>query len=577
MRCTRAGRPLGLLLATLIGCQSASPTRPADKTFPTPSELEELPAPLPAQRLLETDVDDVDEWTLSGPFPERVEDSLHAPANPWEALLGDAVGRRPGLAVSTEAMHCTAREVGLFLLQRGKLPPRTLLEFTAARCGVVGEDFRPAWFQGMVPSNVSDEEVLEQWRPQIEELVQHSMGGGAVAAGLWFGRSEGRAVVSIASTVRHVLVTPFSPVAAGGRVSFQGEALASVQEVSGYANQGRLGYAECIADTAVRLPKFSLSCPVSASDPFAIVEVSTRAPGRILSDGALRVLARRPGDDGRRWRRVQHAPSRPATSERDFARGVFESLALVRSDAELHALVLSEAQSEQASALLPHMVAGSIGLSSPALADMAALGLAAGWRVGGAVKDAAIATDSVAGSIDAGRWLDAALERPLGRAALLDPDARVLAVAALTSAQPPAVVAVAATYALFGEEDFRADAALLLQRIATARAAQGKSPAVALAAVQPLIDETARDLPAHHRDPQIALQEALGRATAAAGRSLHGWVLEGRDAGVLPLPGELTDWDELSLAVAVGYYQPADEPWGRTVAFLIATPPDVGI
>jgi hypothetical protein len=31
------------------------------------------------------------------------------------------------------------------------------------------------------------------------------------------------------------------------------------------------------------------------------------------------------------------------------------------------------------------------------------------------------------------------------------------------------------------------------------------------------------------------------------------------------------------MAVAVGSYQPPDEPWGRLVVFIIALPPDVGI
>ena len=66
----------------------------------------------------------------------------------------------------------------------------------------------------------------------------------------------------------------------------------------------------------------------------------------------------------------------------------------------------------------------------------------------------------ISGGLDANRWLETTLAHPSGRAALLDPDARVLAVGALVSEEPPLAGAVAVTYQLFGEENFPADAEL---------------------------------------------------------------------------------------------------------------------
>jgi len=75
----------------------------------------------------------------------------------------------------------------------------------------------------------------------------------------------------------------------------------------------------------------------------------------------------------------------------------------------------------------------------------------------------------------------------------------------------------------------------------------------------------------------VALNDALAKASSMVGRPLRGWYVEGQRVEDLPIPGDLTTWDSLEMAVAVGYYQPADEPWGRLVAFVIALPPDIGI
>ena len=169
----------------------------------------------------------------------------HEPATDFERVLADGVAQRPGLAIASEAMHCTARELGRFLLARQKPPPATLLEFMAERCGAVGSELRPAWFQGDVPSGTSDEALLAHWRPQIESLVQRSLAGGAVVAGLWYGREGNRAVVSIVATQRRVLVTPFSPIVADDRVAVSGEVLVNTLQLVAHVNQGALGYADC--------------------------------------------------------------------------------------------------------------------------------------------------------------------------------------------------------------------------------------------------------------------------------------------------------------------------------------------
>ena len=183
----------------------------------------------------------------------------------------------------------------------------------------------------------------------------------------------------------------------------------------------------------------------------------------------------------------------------------------------------------------------------------------------------------IAGGLDANRWLETTLAHPSGRAALLDPNARVLAVGALVSEEPPLAGAVAVTYQLFGEENFPADAERVFERIAKLRSARGRSAPAQLTAAQPAVEASAGSRPTGHLEPRAALETALAQATAAAARPLHGWVLEASRLDELRLPDELLDLESLQLAVAVGYYQEANDPWGHYVALIVATAPGMDI
>src|SRR5271157_2115698 len=571
-------------LALTLACQALSPHRAGSSggkgggnPFPSQAQLDQLgPAPA-ASELARVEVDEVDSWTLQGPFPDRVEDAPRKAGSPWEEVLDQAVARRAGLVLVTDAMQCAARELGHFLLVRGKLPPTTLLAFMVARCGAPAGETTHLYLEGAVPSTVDDAHLVEQWRPQLDQLLSRALAGGPATAGLWFGRDGDRAVVTVVASPRHILVAPFSPVETGDRLVFGGEVVGSPDAVTAWANRGALGFTECDRDPTVALPRFAFSCALDPGDPFALIDVAARERGRILAEGVLRVLARRPGEDAQQWRRNRYAAARPASTPGDFTLGVSEVLGGVRKKANLPPLVLSKTQSEQVAELVPHVLAAPLGLGSSAVSDLAALGVLAGWRVGGSVKDAKMTSAALAGPIDAGLWVDTALEEPTGRAALLDPEARVLAVGAVASEKPPVLVAIAATYQLFGEEDLTAEAARYAKRVAEARAAREKSTPQPLVSVQGVAEHAVQTLATSKHEPQLALNDALAKAGSLVGRPVHGWYVQGRRVEDLPIPDELSNWDSLEMAVAVGSYQPPDEPWGRLVVFIIALPPDVGI
>ncbi len=428
-----------------------------------------------------------------------------------------------------------------------------------------------------MPGSISDEELLSRWKPEVEKLIGSSLGGGAVAAGIWFGRSDSRAVVSLVSTLRQVLVDPVSPVVAEDQIAVSGEALMSVEQISAHVNQGRLGYAACEMDAAVALPRFALRCPLATDDATAIVEVALREPGRLLGISALRILVRRPDASAERWKRSAAQARARSEEPAEFAQQVSAELARVRESAELRPLGLSLPQSEEADELAPYVFAGSIGAGSPALSDLAVLGLFAGWQVGGVVRDASLASGMSTGALDAGSWLATALERPSARAALLDPEARVLAIGALASEDPPISAALAVTYRLFGEENLPLEAKRFFERVAKAREARGHAPPARLDSASAVVQQVAGELSRRNLEPRAALDDALARATATSSQALQGWVLEASSLDDAQLPGDLLDAPSLRLAVGVGYYQPPAEPWGRYVVLILTAAQDVGV
>jgi hypothetical protein len=559
------------LIAGLL-LRSPGATANGEEAFPNPAQLDAL-GPGPAiSDVLNSPLTDVDQWKLEGPFPEQVGVTPHPPGNDFERVLEDAVSKRPGLATSSEAMHCAAREIGRFVLAKNSLPASGLMEFIAARCGALGAGVRPGTLQATVPAGATDAEVLGAWRGGLEELVQKSLAGGSIAAGLWFGREGDRAVAVVASGERPALIEPFSPVARDGAVAIQGEVLEGTDDLTGLVNRGRYGFAECTRDATLALPRFGFRCELAAGDDVAMIELAARPRGRVLTRMILRAMARRPGAEALEYRRAALAGA-SADDAKDLPAAVLALVNGVRKQAELPPLTLSITQSEQASVLAPHLFAAGIGLEPPAMGDLAALGLAAGWRVGGAIKDVAMTSGYTPGSRDAGGWVDTVLRYPGGRQALLGARGSVLAIGAVSSQTPPLLAAVATTYELFGKEDFAADAAHVVARISAARKA-GSPPLKGLPApVKALLEEAAHALPSGRLTPEAALQQAVTGSGEALHRPLRGLVLQAPSLDALPIPPELLAEDASELSVAIGYYQAPDAPWGRYVALIVVAAP----
>lgn len=572
---------LALLAVPLVGL-SAGEKAPesgdaAKSPFPDRGQLGALgPGPALSQ-LQTTPTAMVQEWKLAGPLPDGAGVAPHAPGSPTEELLDEAVAGRAGLATASEAMHCAARELGRFALVHEALPDAGLVEFVAARCGSVGRASRPGFLAARVPAAVPDAEILERWRPGLGDLLRASLEGGPVDAGIWFGRDGDRAVAMVVSAPRGAHVEPFSLVAEDGAVTIRGEALAPVERAAARINRGAFGFAGCEADPAVALPRFSFRCALAPGDPEAAIDVSVQPAGRLLASGVLRTLARAPGSPADTYRRVEAATGPAPADAAAIADAVQKAVNAVRKRAALPPLTLSKTQSEEATALAPHLFASGFGLAPPAVGDLVVLGLAAGWRVGGPIKDVEMTLGYTPGSRDIGLWLDGMLRHPTGRAALLGPRVTVLAVGGASSETPPGFAAVATTYELFGKEDFAADAKRMLARLANAGRAGVAPPAALPAAAQEAVAEAARSVREEKVTPAAALDRALQESGKRLGRRLQGWVLQGSDLDLLEIPPELAALESPELALGVAFTQPDGAPWAHYAVLVIAATPDLAI
>ncbi len=563
---------VAILFSPSLAALEADPDNP----FPPREELDALGPGPSLSDVLRSPLIEVESWPLAGPFPDQVGVTPRAAAGPFEAALADAVEKRAGLATTSEQMHCAARELGRFLLARGGLPESGLQEFIAARCGALGSGIRTGFLQAKVPPDASNEEVLAAWRTNLDALLAEALSGGVAAAGVWFGREGDRAALVVASGLRPALIEPFSPLAKDDAVVIQGEVLEETGDLAGLVNQGRYGYADCTLDPTLPLPRFRFRCPLAPGDDVAMIELSARPSGRVLANTILRALARRPGAEAAEYRRAALAGD-AAPEAADLPGAIHAIVGRIRKQAELPPLLLSATQSEAAAQLAPHLFAASFGLEPPAMGDLAALGLAAGWRVGGAIKNVEMTSGYTPGSRDAARWVDTVLRYPGGRRALLDPKASVLAVGALSSDAPPLLAAVATTYQLFGKEDLSADRDRLLERIARARKPAAPRLAPLSGGANKIVDEVARELPSGRLPPEAALQEAMQRVSQELHRPVRGFVLQALQVEDLPIPEELLADDATEVAVGLGYTRAPDAPWGRYVAIVVLASPDVEI
>jgi hypothetical protein len=518
----------------------------------------------------------VERWALEGPFPDRVAALPHTAPGPWGALLAEAVEQRAGLVVPTEAMHCVARELGRFYLAHRARPDDGLQGFIVARCHATVAQVGFGYVDGAASRSVPEAQLFEHWKPGVVDTIRKSASGGARAIGIWFGRSDDHAVVMVAYGTRRVRVEPFSPFAGrDAAVEFEGETLVPAVALSALVNQGRFGVAACEPDSEVQPPRFRFRCPVDRGDVSAHIALTLKPPNRLLGQAGLQVLA----FPGKRTQDVyelpRHAQERRVESFEEVPESFVELLNEVRREAGLGPVQLDPLQSAAAAKLAPHFFAAVFQRAPEVAADLAVLGMVAGWSVDGVVRSGYFASSWVLRTTDVGELLARALESPSNREALLADDIDRIAVGPLFDATQgrESVAAVIGTYALFTGEAHGEFAAQVYEKLEADRREHGLGAPERLEQLEGLCHEAAGWV-SSGEDPADAMNALLQRGVDVLRAPVSGWVAEVRDLDDLDFPLEYRTSPTVRVAVAVSHRKRPDEPWGHYVVMLVVSDPE---
>ncbi|MGK3984955.1 hypothetical protein WME99_18045 [Sorangium sp. So ce136] len=558
-----------LLAIGLSACASAPvASRPAAE-FPSQAALKAIeakPAALPA---LPQEIDVGAGWAPEGALPEVAGDEAWQPEGAWGAAFSETVSGAERPPRVTRALGCTARELGRFMLEHKAPPPQALRRFMNAACGSVSEVGGYAYVGGEVPPTATDEEVLARWGSRFRERVAEGVKAGAQVVGFSFERRDGRAVASAVFAVEEAQLDPFSPVPdARGEVTIAGRLSRPAGQVTAYVNRGRAGVAPCDVDLSVQRPSFRVICRPDPADRSAWIQLMHTAPKRALATPFAQVLARRAGE-APVYQDEAYAASRPVASAEQFTRAVLEQLNRARAGVGLRPVALAARESATAARLAPHYFAAALGKGERPEADVIALGLLAGWEVDGTIRSGSFVSSFSPRGLDAGHWLTAALEMPIGRMTLFAPDIEQVALGPLLTRGPDGLGAVVTGYRFHHGSDHAADVNLLLSRVIDARRRMGLTPPLRLSEVGQAMGEELRLVHVGESDTSSALQAVMSRAVEQYGSNMRGLAIETTSLDALELPPELLRQRALHLDIGVTHHRPKGAAWAQYVILVV--------
>ncbi|MBK9756400.1 MAG: hypothetical protein IPO88_23460 [Nannocystis sp.] len=551
-----------LLLATSPGCRHTAAASAAGlPQFPSSAELERLaaapatvPPPEPTRR--------VPSWTLAAPLPTQIGSAPHERASATGALLAESLG--PGVLLSA-GMHCVAREYGRFWLAHAAMPAPELATFILARCGEPVADLQVAIGHGDTPGAA---DLSGPWRAGTEATLAKLPRSG-VAVGAWSGEQDGRSVVVVVHGERTLELEPL-PIDAGrdGIVELRGRFIIPVSGSSAHVTRGAYGFRECLAVPGTAAPRFRFRCAVDPADPTVFLELSTSAPGRLLSERAMIAMISpgQPAPDTHAARDL----ARPATPMQGRgAPALLAAIAGLRDALGMRPLRHAEAQSVVAGRLLPHYLAASHNHDGRT-ADLVALGMIAGWQVdGGTLRDGAFLGLELDGAESVDLALEAALMSPARRAALLDPRSAAIALAARDSGDGSQ--AIVATYQFFETLDLAASEQAILDVLDRERAALGRRPVIRVDGNSAPPLAAARSKIHAGADMNDALQVMLSDIVGKTGLAMRGLALHTTDLDSLQFPKDLLDAEHVQIDLDLSQHRPAGSPWGMFLVLFLYT------
>jgi hypothetical protein len=552
--------------ALALGC--AAPVRESKPVveFPTPAALAAIEARPAAPPKLEAAAPPTEGWTIDVEREPPTAADEWTPTTAWDRGFAAAVKQTGRPVRLSQALACTAREIGRYYVRHGVLPPDGLRVFMTGACGGSAAEVG-AW---MVPAQVPDNvpaAALDAARPKITAEVLRGLPAQATHGGFDFQRGHGRAVATLTFARMAAEVQPFSVVAdASGEIKIDGELHDQAEYIAGYINQGRHGFLSCYVDPSVARPRFHVSCPLAAEDTSAWIQIVYAPPRRVLARPFLQVLARRTGAGPLTYTEVSLPEGAPAATAEDFAGRLVTTLNQIRGESGMPAVRLNSAQSGTATGLAGHYFAAALAEGGgQEEAETIALGMLAGWQVGGMIRDGSFYSRLVAHSRDPGRWLSSTLTMPTGRCALLDPSIEEIALGPVLLSAPEGIGALVTGYRFHHGDQHASDVKRLLMRTAWARRRLSLSPPGRLAGMDAVMRAELGKVNAGTANPLDALQAVLEWGVAHFGAGFRGYVVEASSLEALQIPPEVLSQPTLHLDIGVTHHKPPGAAWAQLV------------
>lgn len=548
-----------------VGCGGGGVGKPIAQ-FPSNEQLQQV-ASRQAKPVAPLPTVDVERWQLQT-LPPPLNAVGYPRENVWDQKLIDAAARRGQAARPSAELRCAAQETARFYVTHGGYPDDGLRRHLVGRCGSTLGSVGLQTVTGAVPDTTSEAELEQNLQTAVSDMLDQQLsGGGARDIGLGFARGNGRAAVVVYAGVALGRLRGFSPVVQGNSVTLTGELDTDAALALGLVNQGAYGVTFCEPDRSLKLPTFRVTCPLTEADQLTRIEIVTRKPNQVLMNLNLQALVRRSDDAGLTYEANAYGVTPPAANAAAFRAALLDRLNAARTQAGVRPLAFEANQSRTNERLVPHFFSGMFGGNEPAV-EVVALGLLAGWDVGGMIRDGGIFSGVVTGSRNAGRWLTHALESPLGRWVLLEPGMSRIAVG-VGGLEPSGAMALVTTYAFFETSDHRADEAAVFDELDKVRKARGLAP-VRRSPQDPALQAALAKIAVNSLSSSDALKEALDRLASERQRGVAGWLLETSDLKQLAFGDTLLAAGSPEVGVGVTHYKAEGGAWGQyAVLFVI--------
>jgi hypothetical protein len=547
--------PLALVAGCGGGSASAGRTSHASgggaltvpETFPTQAAMAALPPPGPVQ---------VDTGIVVGRW--EMDPASLAPAPSAVEPLYAAIAEQRPTAQRSSGLECIARETSRFHASMHGLPAEPVRRFLAARCGSGAVSVAIGVMPIQLSGGATDAAAIAQLHDSLVGHAVEAIDPVANRVGLALHREGDTIYVGVASALAQLDLEPVVPIASAGHLRFHAQIARAPSELIVMATSGDRGVAECVVGGVQ--PSLEIDCPFAEGDVRSYVEVLGRDGDAVLcmplallfgvaSEGAGLVYQLR-------------TPSAPVPLDAaGLGAAVLPLLNGERAQLGAPPLSLSTEQSAANAQVVPYAFS-----TDRHAMEQALLFAMAGWQLGAGptLREGRTIQVDAGRTTDAGSWLFQALETPLERWVLLDPEARVLALGATSS--NGATVGLASTYRFF-EGDGESDRAAAEAALDHARLAAGRQPAAFVHL--PALETAAARIAEQGADPAGALDEALGQIVRSYA-SARGRVYVASVLDHTPWASDVLDAPHVGIAVR--HTQPSGSAWGVYVVLTVALP-----